>query len=141
MCFSFRHIFYLDIRKDFIENKLHTTIQQLYSLTALIAQIELGDLDPENGLSVAPMTYSKFLPSNCSLSSCDPNRPRQIRVRWRSGGSSDSNNSNSEQPGLDGTEQEQVKDSSNNSEVYFMLAFSSVFYFLNPRGRISLLWS
>ena len=104
-----RHLFYLDVRKAFIENKLHTTIEQLYRLSALIAQIEIGDLDPANGLTLALINYPKYLPTNCCLAQCNLDKPRHIRVRWRSGGSSDSSTSNTDQPDSDAKEQEQVK--------------------------------
>ncbi|CAL1290618.1 unnamed protein product [Larinioides sclopetarius] len=94
-----RHYFYLDVRRAFIENRLRaSSTQQICHLTALIAQIELGDLDETVGSASALLQYPKYLPTNYLVNcSEDPENPPQLRVRWRSGGSSDasSNNQNS----------------------------------------------
>ncbi|XP_071038350.1 E3 ubiquitin-protein ligase MYLIP [Parasteatoda tepidariorum] len=87
-----RHHFYLDTRRAFVENNLRTSQCKMCHLAALIAQIELGDLEVAVDATTALMRYSKFLPSNCAVN-CSDDRPPQLRVRWRSGGTSD-NDSN-----------------------------------------------
>ncbi|GFT60561.1 e3 ubiquitin-protein ligase MYLIP [Nephila pilipes] len=91
-----RHYFYLDVRRAFIENRLRTSSTDLMChLTSLIAQIELGDLEESVGSATALLQYPKYLPTNCLVNcSEDPEHPPQIRVRWRSGGSSDANSNN-----------------------------------------------
>lgn len=82
----------MDVRRAFVENRLRTTSsQQLFHLSALIAQIELGDSESAVVSTTALLNYPKFLPTNY-LTSCslDPERPPQLRVRWRSGGNGDS---------------------------------------------------
>ncbi|KFM72315.1 E3 ubiquitin-protein ligase MYLIP-A, partial [Stegodyphus mimosarum] len=103
-----RHLFYLDVRRAFVENRLRTTgSHQLYRLAALVAQIELGDLNIEGGTAATLLNYPKFLPSNYCVSSNtdDIDRPH-IRVRWRSGGSSDCNSNSGDDIVYDGREEE-----------------------------------
>ncbi|XP_054711051.1 E3 ubiquitin-protein ligase MYLIP-like [Uloborus diversus] len=107
---STRYHFYLDIRQSFIENNFHTlSSHQICKLAALLAQVEVGDLDPTHTSITALLKYPKFLPSNCSLAafSDESDRPRHLRVRWRSGGSNDSISSNSDDPVCDGGQEEQ----------------------------------
>ncbi|GIX76421.1 e3 ubiquitin-protein ligase MYLIP [Caerostris darwini] len=91
-----RHYFYLDVRRAFIENRLRaTSTHQMCHITALIAQIELGDLEETVGSATALLHYHKYLPTNCIMNcSDDSERPPQLRVRWRSGGSTDANSNN-----------------------------------------------
>lgn len=81
-----RHFFFLDVKQDFVDGRLRSDSMQLSRLAALIAQAELGDYDPSN-LASCVVCYRKLLPPNCfSLDG----HPPQLRVRWRSGGSRDS---------------------------------------------------
>ena len=51
LSFICREQFYLQLKADLLAGKLRTTPTQAASLTALIAQIELGDYDPGTTLS------------------------------------------------------------------------------------------
>ena len=55
-CFLHREQFYLQLKTDLLAGKLRTTPTQAASLTALIAQIELGDCNP-----ASPLSYDEYL--------------------------------------------------------------------------------
>ena len=51
MALLYREQFYLQLKTDSLAGKLRTTPTQAASLTALIAQVELGDCNPGSLLS------------------------------------------------------------------------------------------
>ena len=61
-CFLYREQFYLQLKTDLLAGRLRTTPTQAASLTALIAQIELGDCNPGT-----PLSYDDFLVGGVQL--------------------------------------------------------------------------
>ncbi|RWS10342.1 E3 ubiquitin-protein ligase MYLIP-A-like protein [Dinothrombium tinctorium] len=70
---STRHQFYLSLVQDIQEGRLRVEDKRkAIQLTALIAQIELGDLESSNEITAALLNYPKWLPPNICDHSKEP---------------------------------------------------------------------